>query len=168
MIVKKFVLSLSIISATYSQILYPNCAGAENDGSCSLPICPDCDFIDCLPKLNSSHCPPKTILEPNLAVGGCCPACVRYLEEGKNYRNFGNFHSYFFWHLRWKMWIWRHWTFDKFILTSMHECSSRGRLFGRFWRLSRSSDQQIWVWISNCLQSIWIMRNPSKLWSNSG
>lgn len=56
--------------------IWPNCD--ESLSTCdSLPVCPDCRFVDCIPEITAQDCPEGTILEENLAGAGCCPACVK-------------------------------------------------------------------------------------------
>ena len=48
----------------------------------SLPLCPDCSLVECVPKIEASDCPEGTNWEDNI-IWGCCPACTRRIEVGK-------------------------------------------------------------------------------------
>ena len=48
----------------------------------SLPLCPDCSLVECVPKIEASDCPEGTHWEDNI-IWGCCPACTRRIEVGK-------------------------------------------------------------------------------------
>ena len=48
----------------------------------SLPLCPDCSLVECVPSLIASDCPEGTHWEDNI-IWGCCPACIRRIDVGK-------------------------------------------------------------------------------------
>ena len=50
----------------------------------SLPLCPDCSLVECVPKIEASDCPEGTHWEDNI-IWGCCPACTRRIDVGKEY-----------------------------------------------------------------------------------
>lgn len=66
-----------------SFLTWPEC---ESDDlmSCSVPVCPDCDLIDCIPELRPEQCPEGSFYRPRMAFGGCCPACVTFMERGES------------------------------------------------------------------------------------
>ena len=60
------------MSLTWSQ--------CDDISSCENPVCPDCDLVDCLAELEQEMCPEGYTLTENMAFGGCCPACVKYMD----------------------------------------------------------------------------------------
>ena len=52
--------------------------------SSSLPICPDCALVECVPEITAADCPAGTNWEDNI-IWGCCPACTARLEIGQFY-----------------------------------------------------------------------------------
>ena len=62
----------------------------------SLPLCPDCSLVECVPKIEASDCPEGTHWEDNI-IWGCCPACTRRIEVGKSWIVYHViFHFFFF------------------------------------------------------------------------
>ena len=47
----------------------------------SLPVCPDCSLVECIPKITPSDCPKGTFWEEGI-LWGCCPACTTRLQIG--------------------------------------------------------------------------------------
>ena len=56
----------------------------SNCSSNILPICPDCDLIECIPRITAADCPDGTKWEDNI-IWGCCPACTTRLDIGQCY-----------------------------------------------------------------------------------
>ncbi|TRY72455.1 hypothetical protein TCAL_01020 [Tigriopus californicus] len=61
---------------------WPSCTESGANVHCTLPICPNCKIVDCIPELEPKDCPRGTFFEENLVLGSCCPACVEYLKKG--------------------------------------------------------------------------------------
>ena len=69
-----------MISYTNCDEFWPNECTTE---TCPLPVCPDCSLVDCHPNLHAEECREFGFdFAHNLVGGGCCPACVTYLEKG--------------------------------------------------------------------------------------
>jgi hypothetical protein len=73
---------LGLILSTESSLqkakdLWPQC---EAD-TCGGQICPDCSLIDCHPKFEANDCPEDSVYIDDI-IWGCCPACVKYLDQG--------------------------------------------------------------------------------------
>ena len=66
--------------STEPEVVWPQCEEFQNCTD-SFPYCPDCSLVDCFPKFNRQDCPKETVYEENL-IWGCCPACVKYLQNG--------------------------------------------------------------------------------------
>ena len=69
----------SMISLFFILIIINHCDVISGDEG--VEYCPDdCSNIDCLPVLNMEMCPEGTVYRENIILGGCCPACVSYLD----------------------------------------------------------------------------------------
>ena len=80
-----FLLLIVIQSYGGSENVWPHCEEDDLAVNCtsSFPYCPDCSLVDCFPRLDPKACPKDTIYEENV-LWGCCPACVKYLSNGKS------------------------------------------------------------------------------------
>ena len=69
---------LGLLAPSVFGILWPQC---DSDVStCDNPVCPDCDLVDCFPELEQEMCPEGYALTEGFSFGGCCPACVKYMD----------------------------------------------------------------------------------------
>ena len=76
-------LLLIAIQLNSAEVVWPQCEDSLiANCTSSFPYCPDCSLVDCFPRLDPKACPKDTIYEENV-LWGCCPACVKYLSEGK-------------------------------------------------------------------------------------
>jgi hypothetical protein len=84
-----FVLGFTAIGVVRGQyetniVPWPQCWQQEDFyGTCTAPACPDCDVVECFPKLDPNDCPEGYIYRENVIYGGCCPACVSYITDCK-------------------------------------------------------------------------------------
>merc|ERR1719334_2842587 len=63
--------------------MWPHCEDPNTSycNTTSLPLCPDCSLVECVPKIEASDCPEGTHWEDNI-IWGCCPAYTRRIEVG--------------------------------------------------------------------------------------
>ena len=75
-------LLLLLLDGASSFLTWPECDNGVDLMDCPVPVCPDCDLVDCFPRLEPEECPEGSFFRENMAFGGCCPACVTYMDRG--------------------------------------------------------------------------------------